>query len=147
MRKDRSDLIFWWTRDKYVDKPRKRFCGPRRTTHAAWANLTVRSGMMNEIDRIQQGYRNQCDDDWEHAYGVKIDTLDNPGWSLPVDLIGTALEQAPFDPIAYRVGENSEPEGEDWYVCKTEDSQFKGFGGPNHLKTLLNVFLSWAEKE
>jgi len=101
---------------------------------------------MNEIERIQKWYRNQCDDDWEHSYGVKIDTLDNPGWSLIVDLAGTQMEQTLFSPIAYRVGENSETKDEDWYVCKVEDSQFKGFGGPNHLKTILGIFLKWAEE-
>jgi hypothetical protein len=107
----------------------------------------VRSDMMNEIERIQRWYRNQCDGDWEHASGVTIGTLDNPGWSLAVDLAGTDMESIFFEPMAYRVGPDSEPEDEDWYVCRIEESQFKGFGGPNHLSTLLKVFLDWAEQK
>lgn len=36
-------------------------------------------------------YVRECDDDWEHSYGVKIDTLDNPGWTIAIDLRETSL--------------------------------------------------------
>ncbi|MDP8910052.1 MAG: immunity 53 family protein, partial [Chloroflexota bacterium] len=38
----------------------------------------------------------QCDGDWEHSYGVEICTLDNPGWSVKVDLQGTELKAGAF---------------------------------------------------
>ncbi|HBU98859.1 MAG TPA: hypothetical protein DEF21_13285 [Thalassospira lucentensis] len=28
-------------------------------------------------------------DDWEHTYGIAIGNIDNPGWSLKVEFIGT----------------------------------------------------------
>ena len=31
---------------------------------------------------LQRWYVAQCDGEWEHAYGVEIGTLDNPGWSI-----------------------------------------------------------------
>jgi hypothetical protein len=35
---------------------------------------------MGEILPWLQGwYATQCDGDWEHEYGVSIETLDNPG--------------------------------------------------------------------
>ncbi|MFT5930929.1 MAG: hypothetical protein ACI93G_000001, partial [Hyphomonas sp.] len=37
-------------------------------------------------------YQSQCDGDWEHSFGLKIESLDNPGWSVHVDLEGTSLE-------------------------------------------------------
>ncbi|BFV59917.1 hypothetical protein KCMC57_up50210 [Kitasatospora sp. CMC57] len=37
-------------------------------------------------------YTAQCDGDWEHEYGIRIETLDNPGWSVEVDLEGTGLD-------------------------------------------------------
>ncbi|WP_309505466.1 Imm53 family immunity protein [Streptomyces phytophilus] len=37
-------------------------------------------------------YADQCDGDWEHEFGVKIETLDNPGWLIQVDLPGTSKE-------------------------------------------------------
>ena len=48
---------------------------------------------------LQAWYATQCDGDWEHDYGVSIQTLDNPGWHLSVDLTETALAKAQFDPI------------------------------------------------
>jgi len=38
------------------------------------------TSLANVMERIQDWYRRQCDGDWEHSYGVKIETLDNPGW-------------------------------------------------------------------
>ena len=31
---------------------------------------------------LQQWYQSKCDGTWEHMYGVEIDTLDNPGWTV-----------------------------------------------------------------
>ena len=41
------------------------------------------------IDWLQSWYEKQCNSDWEHNYGIKIETLDNPGWSITVDLVDT----------------------------------------------------------
>jgi len=40
---------------------------------------------------LQAWYPVQCDGDWEHEFGVRVETLDNPGWSLRIDLDGTAM--------------------------------------------------------
>lgn len=34
-------------------------------------------------------FKEQCDGRWEHLYGIKIETTDNPGWLVTVDLDGT----------------------------------------------------------
>ncbi|MFN9911239.1 MAG: Imm53 family immunity protein, partial [Pirellulaceae bacterium] len=73
---------------------------------------------MNELEDIEAWYRAQCDGDWEHSWGVKIGTLDNPGWSLEVNLVGTSLEEASFEPLEHCIGKDSNPDDEDWYVCK-----------------------------
>ena len=44
------------------------------------------------INWLQDWYKNQCNDEWEHDYGITIGTLDNPGWDVKIDLIGTSLE-------------------------------------------------------
>lgn len=38
------------------------------------------------IDRLEDWYQSNCDGDWEHGFGVTIESLDNPGWSLTADL-------------------------------------------------------------
>jgi hypothetical protein len=40
---------------------------------------------------LRAWYLAQCDDEWEHAYGINIETLDNPGWSIRIDLVDTPL--------------------------------------------------------
>ena len=58
-----------------------------------------------------QCYLTQCDDDWEHSYGVKIDTLANLGWTLKIDLTDTALDGQAFERVMH-----GEPSGdfEEW---------------------------------
>jgi hypothetical protein len=35
---------------------------------------------------LMQWYLAQCNQDWEHEFGITIATLDNPGWGGPHDL-------------------------------------------------------------
>lgn len=51
---------------------------------------------MDVIGELQKWYLSQCNDDWEHTYGIQISNLDNPGWNLEVDLTDTYLENVPF---------------------------------------------------
>jgi hypothetical protein len=50
---------------------------------------------MNRLDNIswlEDWYTAQCDGDWEHGYGVHVGTLDNPGWRVEIDLVGTRYD-------------------------------------------------------
>jgi len=53
---------------------------------------------MGLIEQIQAWYAAQCNGDWEHQYGISIDTLDNPGWCVTIDLTRTSLENVVFQP-------------------------------------------------
>lgn len=101
---------------------------------------------MKELESIQQWYQSQCDGDWEHSYGIKIDTLDNPGWSVSVDLEGTELEKIEFTKTEYGLGSDAESSGDDWLLCKKEGAQFIGCGGPTKLKEILHIFTDWTTK-
>ncbi|HET6762616.1 MAG TPA: immunity 53 family protein [Longimicrobiaceae bacterium] len=90
------------------------------------------------LDALQQWYDRQTDGDWEHSWGVKIGTLDNPGWSVKVNLEGTDLEDRPFAEVA-----ELEPERE-WIHCRVVDCRFEGFGGPLMLDRILRGFVDWA---
>lgn len=39
---------------------------------------------MDVFQWLQEWYIQNCDGDWEHCYGIKIGTLDNPGWSIDI---------------------------------------------------------------
>ena len=95
---------------------------------------------MNRLTQIQGWYAAHCDGDWEHTYGVKIESLDNPGWWVRIDLTDTELEQVEFAP---RVEQRSES---DWIHCKIKDRVFDGAGDASKLETILGLFLDWAKQ-
>ncbi|MGT2440121.1 Imm53 family immunity protein [Bradyrhizobium betae] len=52
------------------------------------------------LERLERWYAAQCNGDWEHTYGITIETLDNPGWSFKVELRDTYLSGRMFVEIA-----------------------------------------------
>jgi hypothetical protein len=95
---------------------------------------------MNEIERLQAWYQSQSDGEWEHAWGVKIETLDNPGWRIEIDLVGTGLAERPFA----KVSRGSHEDEVDWVHCEVEGGRFRGAGGAKNLTELISIFLTWA---
>lgn len=96
--------------------------------------------MSNTLTRIQNWYETNCNGDWEHTYGLKIGNIDNPGWSLKVDLEDSYLQNINFEECKY---ENEDEN--DWVHCRKENFKFIGYGGPQKLTELLQIFLEWAE--
>jgi hypothetical protein len=95
------------------------------------------------ITWLTRWYAAQCDGGWEHQYGISIETVDNPGWRLSIDLRGTALEGRTFEAI-----ETSDPAaGPHWHLCRVRDSKFEGFGGALDLSTIIRVFRDWVERQ
>ncbi|MDQ7095867.1 immunity 53 family protein [Desulfosporosinus sp. PR] len=93
---------------------------------------------MNFLTWLQSWYNQQCDGLWEHMEGIKIETLDNPGWCLVINLIDTEYEDREFKSIKELRTEN------DWIVCKIENGKFTGYGGPLNLEELLKEFHDWV---
>ena len=90
---------------------------------------------------LQAWYVAQCDDEWEHAYGIKVGTLDNPGWSVEIDLKDTALQAASY---VKREVHRSE---DDWCVTWIEETKFRGACGPTNLGEALHQFRMWVSRE
>ncbi|MCP4491890.1 MAG: rhodanese-related sulfurtransferase [Gammaproteobacteria bacterium] len=93
------------------------------------------------LERLQNWYSSMCNGDWEHTYGVFISNIDNPGWSLKIELIDTYLYNKTFDEVKIQ------REEDDWLLCKVQDGNFQGYGGPGNLSELIHVFLNWAGEE
>lgn len=102
---------------------------------------------MSRINELQEWFLSQCNEEWEHAFGVKINTLDNPGWTIDIDLEGTDIEEKLFTEHSYGVGDQAEESGDEWLVCKVEDRKFNAAGGPRKLEEMIGVFLGWAKGE
>lgn len=98
------------------------------------------------LNWLMRWYAAQCDGDWEHSYGVKIETLDNPGWSLTIDLVDTDLEDRPFERVAADLDAGDGDPAVRWHGCEVENGVFRGYGGARDLGTLIDVFRAWAER-
>ena len=96
---------------------------------------------MEHLAEIQAWYLAQCDGEWEHGSGVTIESLDNPGWRIAIDLRGTALADVPFEEVA-----GDEDDASDWIRCVREGTSFTGACGPLRLADLIGVFLGWAAR-
>jgi hypothetical protein len=98
---------------------------------------------MDALARLQAWFIENCDGDWEHTNVLRIETLDNPGWHLHVDIYETDLHDRPFTEVAYGLNADTQ----NWIHCKVEAGTFHGFGGPEKLREILETFLAWAEGE
>jgi hypothetical protein len=94
---------------------------------------------MDTISRLCAWFARQCVNEWHEDRGVKIDTLDNPGWSIKIDLVGTSLQEKAFE--EFRV----ERSDRDWVVARRNAELFEAFGGPMNLNEMIESFLMWAE--
>jgi hypothetical protein len=88
---------------------------------------------------LLEWYYKQCNGDWEHANGIKIGTLDNPGWYLKISLDETEIENRSFHPVDINRSEN------DWIYCVVEDGIFNGYGGPFNLPEIISIFRQWTK--
>lgn len=84
---------------------------------------------------LTEWYANQCDGDWEHSYGIKIETLDNPGWSVIIDIEGTNCKHLSDSRWKY-----VEFDDANWYGYKIENGKFEASGDPSKLDYLLQLF-------
>lgn len=97
------------------------------------------SSSSSVLDSLVSWYQSCCDGDWEHQYGVKIDTLDNPGWTLSADLQGT--RRAGVE-VAYKLVERTE---HDWVAVEVAGDTFRAHGGPGNLAEMLALFAAFVE--
>jgi hypothetical protein len=98
------------------------------------------SGTDDPLSRLQSWYAAHTDGDWEHGYGIRIGTLDNPGWRLSVNVADTQLKGRTFARVQVERSET------DWIHCWVEADVFEGAGGAHNLRELVETFLRWADE-
>src|SRR5688500_2077130 len=96
--------------------------------------------MTGELTELQAWYASQCDGDWEHSYGIRISTLDNPGWRVTIDVDETPLAEREFTEVS-----DLAPEVR-WMRCWVAEGKFEGAGGVPMLGSILRAFLDWAHQ-
>lgn len=96
--------------------------------------------MSNPFQALQEWYLSQCDGNWEHQHVITIETLDNPGWMITIDLEGTELESRTW-PL--QMEERSES---DWWQFEFKERKFVGCGGALNLAEVVEKFLGTLER-
>ncbi len=94
--------------------------------------------MATELERLVKWCCEQCNGDWEHGNGIKLVTIDNPGWSLDVTLTGTQIAGKSAAPMRIERSED------DWIFYEVSVDVFRGRCGPANLTEMLDIFLTFA---
>ena len=94
----------------------------------------------DSLAELQAWFAARADGDWEHQHGITIETLDNPGWSLKIDLTDTDLADRPLNRHEQHRADN------DWIVAWREANSFHAACGPRNLNDALDLFLDWATR-
>lgn len=102
--------------------------------------------MRSILERLMSWYQAHCDGYWEHDFGVSIDSCDNPGWWVKIDLTGTSLRGVVFPPVTRGDTESLDP-APPWLHCYVKDGVFHGIGDATTLEEILEIFLNWAQVE
>jgi hypothetical protein len=91
------------------------------------------------LQHLQRWYLRQCDGEWEHSYGLTLSTLDNPGWSLRIDVAETNLAGQ------IRGWDKVERPEHDWLHWRMSDDVFEAACGPTNLIEAVHAFLDVAQ--
>ena len=94
---------------------------------------------MSGLQRLQAWYAGHCNGDWEHDCGVKIESIDDPGWCVRVGLRGTPLYDRSFAELERLHA------GNEWVHCRVRNGCFEGYGGPLMLDEIVTIFFAWAD--
>ena len=101
---------------------------------------------MDILAQLQAWYAQHCNGEWEHSSGITIQTCDNPGWWVKVDLAGTPLQKRVFVEIAEGVDEQRVALGPVWLSCYRNMNVWHGGGDAAKLERILEIFLAWADE-
>ena len=83
---------------------------------------------------VQAWYATQCNGEWEESYGIKIETLDNPGWHVHIDLADTR-----WSDLSVATSEVHRSE-HDWVSVQAGVGRFTAACGPLNLGEVLHHF-------
>ena len=96
--------------------------------------------MGDGLGALQAWFATHCDGNWEQEYGVTIETVEEPGWELRVDVVGTSLEAVVLPRES--VGRSDD----DWCEAWCDGYTFHAVGGLHNLDVLLGSFVSFAAR-
>jgi len=87
------------------------------------------------LSALEKWYAGQCNGDWEHGHGVRIKTLDNPGWRVHISLRDTKRQDATLAVIKLTRRQD------DWISYWVEKQEFQFACGPKNLSEAIDIFV------
>ncbi|NBB51529.1 rhodanese-related sulfurtransferase [Rhizobium sp. CRIBSB] len=97
--------------------------------------------MGNEIAWLEQYLLGHANGEWEHDFGITIQSSDNPGWVVTIDLSEMARESLTVDPVT-----KTRKSETDWITLERKDHSLIGTCGPANLAALLRLMKSSVEQ-
>ena len=91
---------------------------------------------------LQQWFASHCNGEWEHEAGISLNTLDNPLWSLKIEVTGTYLENYPS--FHHEEGEWG---NDNWLECHLENGLFQASCGTSRLTDMIAFFRKCATEK
>jgi hypothetical protein len=93
------------------------------------------------LSALEKWYAGLCNGEWEHGYGVRIDTLDNPGWRVHIGLHGAKRQDAALAKAALTRSQG------DWISYRVVQEEFQVARGPKNLSETIDIFVGWFESD
>lgn len=84
--------------------------------------------------KLQEWFQAECNGDWEHSFGFKLETLDNPGWAFEADFEETRWAGTEI-PRCRLVRSEA-----DWVQYEVVDNKYMAAGGVANLEEMLETF-------
>lgn len=94
------------------------------------------------IDWLQNWFDAQCDGNWEHEYGIRIETIDNPGWNIEIDLPPQISHS-----IASQEWQLFELSDNNWIGYKINNNIFSASGDQKKLNLMILIFKELVENK
>jgi len=91
----------------------------------------------DSLHPLTQWFMNHCDGDWEHDLGIRVQTLDNPGWALDVRIEDTELEGRTAD-------WSRRDDDSGWLHWRSTGVMFEARCGPSELGAAIEAFILFA---
>lgn len=64
----------------------------KQASPASLESTDMSNTLKTGAQRLAEWLTAQANGDWEHSYGIKIETSDNPGWLVKIDIEETASQ-------------------------------------------------------
>jgi hypothetical protein len=93
------------------------------------------------LSALEKWYASQCNGEWEHAWGVRINTLDNPGRHAHLNLQGTRRQDATLEKFKLTRSQD------DWILYGAGKQEFQFACGPKNLSEAIDLFVSWCNSD